>query len=104
MSSISIPDSDAVMYRVRKKAMSRLVREEIRRQCTIARVKWPKEFFVSIRADMVRFYDLDMQYLIGMTDCDHGFDATRAYLLLLCKGCPASGEEVAPDESDEDCR
>ena len=36
MSSTSIPDSSAVMYRVAKKATSRLVREEIRGQCAPA--------------------------------------------------------------------
>jgi hypothetical protein len=89
------PDSGAFL--LLKSNMSQFVREEIQAQCAPDRAKkfkWPTEFLVSIGEYSVCFYDLDNKLLIEITAENHGFEATRAYMTLLCEGCPASGTAV----------
>jgi hypothetical protein len=93
------------VFRVPKKAISRAVREEIRGYCAPVgnkNFKWPSECLVYIGTRIVRFRDLDDKFLIQITSEDHGFDSVRAYTLLVCEGCPASGMDVDSDACDDE--
>lgn len=86
--------SDPDKFRLAKADMDPFVRGEIQAHCAPGCATWPAEFFVFVGDYTVCFYDLDSKLLIEITSDDYGFEATRAYMALLCVGCPARGTAV----------
>lgn len=89
------------LFRLHKKTVDRRVRREVEAAISLespTNFRWPKVAKVSIDDNAVRFFDADGYFLAEMTYSGHcGFETTRAYLLLLCKGCPTSATVIDPE-------
>lgn len=95
-SASSKPATPSTAFRVLRSNVATGVLDDVLMSCDVEDdFTWPREFIVQFDKRELTFFSVKKRELLLYMDVHcTGYDSARAYLLLVCKGCPGYGTKV----------